>query len=290
MKKYYSEVKLCTDKKGIIQLINTLLNNLGAYRNLSIEDSDKQISEMLEFINSRFSFNILHFVNWENCKGTRLLNSAIMKKRHNDIAKFIRLVQVKDMYYLEFVIDCVENEVVNVAAQYSDTTWVVDNYFNEEKVFVSAQTLTNLNGKLNIQEFSKNEVNELCSLYPIHYGYVEVLSMYDDMFKIECLLKDKIQKSIFDNILTQLKSDFETMQQNWKEYKNKILNENMDSYIKVDLFAPFYFTNTENSELIIWSLNDSGDYSISNCFTNRTKNINKTAKKDNEIVVLPLWN
>lgn len=297
-KEIFSEVKLHTDKSGIIQLLNTLLNNVGDYRYLTMEDSDKVITETLEYINSRYSFNLLHFVNWAEYKGTRGFNINSMKKHSNKFAKVTRMIKVKDMYYLEFIVDYRTFGFEKVVAQYSDMTCVVDNYlympefesgFNRGENFIYSQILSKINGTLSSQYLNDYGINELQSLYPIHYGHVELSMLYGDMLKIEHNLSGEIQKSTLNDILSHLKSKFNSKYQIWSEGKEKVLNENIETYESVDLFAPFYFSETENSELKIWSLNNGGEYTISDCITNKNKSISKLERKGKEVPLLPLW-
>lgn len=299
MSKYlFSEVKLHTNKNGIIQLLNTLLNNVGDYRDLSMEDSDKAITETLEYINSRYSFNLLHFVNWAECKGTPGFSINYMKKHSNKFAKFTRMIKVKEMYNLEFVVDYRTFGFEKVVAQYSDTTCVVDNYlylpefessFNKGKNFIYSQILSKINGTLSCQDLNDYGINELQSLYPIHYGHVELSMLYGDILKIEHNFRGEIQKSTLNDILSHLKPKFESKYQIWCESNGKVLNENIDAYEDVDLFAPFYFKGTENPELKIWSMNNVGEYSISDCITIKDKGISKLERKGKEIPLLPLW-
>lgn len=295
---YFSEVKLRTNKKEIIQLINTLLNNVGDFRHLSMEESGSVVIETLEYINSRYSFNLLHFVNWEECKASRYFSSNYMKKHCNNFAKFTRLIHIKDKYYLEFVVDYMSRDIEKVVEQYPDTTWLIDNYLFEPalesssikgKTFVYSLILSNTNGRLSIQDLGKNEINELQSLYPIHYGYVELSLINEEMVNIERSLSSKIQKSTLNDILSSLKSKWDSKYQVWYEVKEKVLIENSDNYGYIDFFAPFYFRETENLKLTTWLFCNNSDYSISACETNKLKIMNKSDYTNKEIVKEPLW-
>lgn len=290
-----SEVKLCTDKNGILKLLNTLLYNVGGFIQIKDTDSWDMMINIIEHVNNNYSFNMLHFVDWDTGKSHRYFSKRQMKLRNNQVSKITKLIhEANNNYYLEFIIDySVSDYWAKVIAQYPNSTWIVDNYcydydqddyFNGGRKPLYSMILINTEGRSSIQSFEPEEIAGCQSLSPTHLRYVYLLKLYSDILCIQEKLENKISKEFYKSIFAHAQDLFNKEYQIWMECKNiEILGNN-----PTDNFSIFHVHNTDKS-VNSWQSFEGQYCPISTCFTPHHKPLSKKEKIGKEVTLQPLW-
>lgn len=298
VKNFFSEVKLRTDKRGIIQLLNTLLNNIGDFRQLGLSDSWELIVNTVEYINNSYSFNMLHFVDWEVCKSFRYFSKKQMKKRINLVSKITRIIYDTDNYYnLEFIIDYSDyNYFEKVVSQYPDSSWVIDNIlYNEEyddcqnggRMPLNSVIMTNLNGQISIQGIDLNDISDMSNIggvCPIHLGYVYLLKLYSDIILFRERLYKKVSESLYQNMFAVAQNMYNMEFNIWTEYKN----EEAQAQTSIDCFSIFHITNNDKIERA-WQCFNGNYCPIIEFLAAHNKTPTPKREIHKEIVLQPLW-
>lgn len=291
---FISEVKLRTDKNGLIQILNTILHNVGDFRQLELSDSWELIVNTVEYINNSYSFNMLHLIDWDRCKSCRNFSPKQMSKRRNSVSRITKIVCDTDNYYgMELIIDWSENNLWEKAVtQYPNSSWAIDNicfreeyeeYQNGGKTPLYSTLMTNTNGQISISQVEINEISVSNHLNPIHLGHVHLLKLSSDITLFKESLYKKISTELYNNMLNTAQEIYDRELKIWTDYKN---NEALDKDT-VDCFSIFH----ASSDRIVksWQAFNGTYCPISLCYSKQFKPLSNKKKKCKEVVIQPLW-
>ena len=269
----YQEVKVFISRKGFIQMVNTILKNVGDTRRLSTKDSDNRILNTLSSIQCRL--NLSHLIDWDKCTNQNVLKSKEAHvssdgKTNDEFLIFTKPTKQGNNRILN-LLSCNLNKNLwsEVIRQYQDSEWLVDNYqtvedfFDLHKVYTGFTILENENGITSIGQYTPDDLEYLTKFYPIHYGFVRDYCLYkeieledeydgiDEIFSIEIpevsptsYKKNAIEPEdeLSDEIKKKIKN-FRINKIQWEGLLNYLKDEKADVINRIDKFSHFYINS-----------------------------------------------
>ena len=274
----YQEVKVFISRKGFIQMVNTILKNVGDTRRLSTKDSDNRIMNTLSSIQCKL--NLSHLIDWDKCTNQNVLKSkeTNISSDGNTNDEFLIFTkptkQGKNRILNLLSCNLNKNLWSEVIRQYQDSEWLVDNYqtfedfFDLHKVYTGFTILENENGITSIGQYTPDDLEYLTKFYPIHYGYVRDYCLFkeielddeydgiDEIFSIEIpevspisYKKNAIESEdeLSDEIKKKIKN-FRINKIQWEGLLNYLKGEERDVVNRIDKFSQVYINGYVDDE------------------------------------------
>ena len=273
----YQTMMVFLPRKGFIQMVNTILKNVGDKRHLTTKDSDNRVWNTFSSI--RGILNLSHIIDWDRCsiqnvwKSKETYVSADEKTNDSFIIFSKPTKQGKNRILTLLGCNLNQNLWSEVIRQYQDSEWLVDSYQTEKdwldihKVYTGSTILENKNGVTSIGQYTLDDLDYLTKFYPIHYGYIRNYCLYKEIEFDDYDIIDEIgsieipevspnsykgtinepDDELSDEIKKKIKN-FRINKIQWKGLLNYLKGEEPDVINRIDKFSQLYINGYVDEE------------------------------------------